>query len=167
MQEEDLRLKSKLQKLEEILEKQRWSQKEAAIKFEKAVARLEQEIEDLKFDSDYNKEQIKHYKLVLENLEEGIYTMDAAGDVKPLNKIASSLIDEEGITPVLLTASTPTGIDRTETSEDLMIWQNHSIRARSIRARSMRDEEGKIIGSLAVIRPIKDEPNATGNDTNS
>lgn len=144
MPDDDLRLKNKLQKLEDILEKQRWTQKEAAIKFEKTVARLEQENEELKFDAAYNKEQAGRYQSILENLEEGIWVMDQEGNVVSINSRARELIDEDAVTPILYEAGTPDG-------EPLSVELNED-ESITISARPMKDRDGLIVGSLAVVR---------------
>ncbi|MBK9142190.1 MAG: PAS domain S-box protein [Candidatus Melainabacteria bacterium] len=144
MQDEDLRLKNKLQKLEDILEKQRWTQKEAAIRFEKTVARLEQENEELKFDAAYNKEQARRYQAILDNLEEGIWVMDGEGNVVSINSRARELIDENAVTPLLYEASSPEG-------EPLSVDIEEEERL-TISVRPIKDSDGQIVGSLAVVR---------------
>lgn len=161
MQEETLRLQSKLHKLEDVLEKQRWTQKEQALKFEKAVNKLERELEDEKFQAQYNKEQIQRYQLVLNNLNEGIYAMDSDGNVFAMNEKAKELLDEDAITPVLLEASSGENIQRTIDSsindyspDESETECGAAPRMVTISARPLRDEEGKIVGSVAVVRAV-------------
>ena len=147
MNDESIRLKTKLQRLEDVLEKQRWKQKEQLIKFEKTVDKLTEELEEKKFSASYNKEQILRYQLILDNLVEGIYAMDADGNVLAINENAKSMVSENDITPVLLKASTIKDDNSclTETIED----EEHMY---LIIARPMKDKEGKVVGSVASIR---------------
>lgn len=149
MNDESIRLKSKLQRLEDVLEKQRWSQKEQLIKFEKTVERLEQELAEQKFAADYNKEQVIRYQLVLNNISEGIYAMDADGNVMLLNEQAHSMLSEEEITPHLLTASS---LDRSQSQKSHVEVVEIDESIYQITARPLIDLENKIVGSVASVR---------------
>lgn len=148
MNDESIRLKTKLQRLEDVLEKQRWKQKEQLIKFEKTVDNLERELEEKRFSSNYNKEQVLRYQLVLNNLVEGIYAMDADGNVLAVNDQAKEMLSEEEITPVLLKASSTKDIENkclTETIE-----RNNQVFL--IIAKPLVDTDNKVVGSVASIR---------------
>ena len=162
MHDDTLRLQSKLQKLEELLEKQRWAQKEQALKFEKATDKLERELEEQKFQSDYNKEQIERYRLVLDNLSEGIYAMDADGNVFPMNTRATELLDEASIVPILLEASTGRRlVENVEVASTDYSPQaaatTVALHMVKVSARPLTDDEGKIVGSVAMLRAGTDK----------
>ena len=148
MNDESIRLKTKLQRLEDVLEKQRWSQKEQLIKFEKSIDKLERDRDEQRFAADYNKEQVARYQLVLASLAEGIYAMDADGNVLAMNEQAAKMLSEEEITPYLLQASSfhnspqSTIVEVVEAREQ--IYQ--------ITARPLIDQEGKIVGGVASVR---------------
>lgn len=150
MQDETQRLKSKLERLEEVLEKQRWTQKDQLMKFEKTVDKLEQAIADYKFSADYSKEQITRYQLVLNNLAEGIWAMDSEGNVLPMNPRAAELIDSQEITEVLLEATAGEHIQRRIAIDDEK--RTHS--TVSVSAHPLRDEDNKIVGAVAVVRTV-------------
>lgn len=159
MQDETLRLQSRVHKLEELLEKQRWMQKEQALKFEKTINRLERELEEQKFQSQYQKEQVQRFQLVLRNLNEGIYAMDADGNVFAVNARAHELLDEDLVVPILLEASTGQDVSKVvELQNDNYSPQELLAevipQAVSVFARPLKDEEEKIVGSIAVVRPI-------------
>jgi PAS domain-containing protein len=151
MQDETQRLKSKLDRLEEVLEKQRWTQKDQLLKFEKTVDKLEHAIADYKFSADYCKEQIARYQLVFNNLSEGIYAMDSTGNVLAMNPRATELIDEQDIAPVLLEAISGECVQRRITIDDSL--RTHT--TVNVNAHPLRDEENKIVGSVAVIRMVE------------
>lgn len=150
MQDETQRLKSKLERLEEVLEKQRWTQKEQLLKFEKTVDKLEQAIADYKFSADYSKEQIARYQLVFNNLSEGIWAMDSDGNVLPMNPRASQLIDVHEITEVLLEATAGEHVSRRVAIDDEK--RTHS--TVNVSAHPLKDEQNKIVGAVAVVKTV-------------
>lgn len=151
MHDETQRLKSKLERLEEVLEKQRWTQKEQLMKFEKTVDKLEQAIADYKFSADYSKEQIARYQLVFNNLAEGIWAMDSEGTVLPMNPRASQLVDAQEITEILLEATAGQQIQRRIALDD----EKRSHWTVNVSAHPLRDEDNKIVGALAVVRTVE------------
>jgi len=163
MQDETMRLQSKLHKLEDVLEKQRWTQKEQALKFEKAVGKLEQELEEERFQSLYNKEQVQRYQLVLNSMAEGIYAMDSEGNVFAMNDLARNHLDEDLITPILLqaTGGQPVSISMNVSSpQEFSPTEFDSPRTVTIDARPIFDHERKIVGSIALMRMQGDEDGA-------
>ncbi len=149
MNDESIRLKSKLQRLEDVLEKQRWSQKEQLIKFEKTVERLEQELEEQRFTANYNKEQIARYQIVLNNISEGVYAMDADGNVMFMNEQSKEMLSEEEITPYLLKASSGSN-GNADSSAGEVVEIGETIY--QITARPLIDTDEKIVGSVASVR---------------
>lgn len=124
------------------------SKKEQLIKFEKAIDNLDQKLEETKFSASYNKEQVLRYQLVLNNLVEGIYAMDADGNVMAINEQAKNMVSEEEVTPILLKAVSTKNIEDkclTETIE-------RSNQVFLIIAKPLVDTDGKIVGSVASIR---------------
>ena len=148
MDDESIRLKSKLQRLEDVLEKQRWKQKEQLIKFEKKMDLLEQELEEKKFSANYNKEQVLKYQLILNNLVEGIYSMDADGNVLAVNEQAKVMLTEDEITPVLLKAVS-TKADKHSCLTESIETENQVY---LIIAKPLIDSDDKVVGAVASIR---------------
>lgn len=160
MQDETMRLQSKLNKLEDVLEKQRWTQKEQALKFEKAIDKLERELEEERFQALYQKEQVRRYQLVLNSLAEGIYAMDSEGNVFAMNELARQQLDEDMITPILLeaTGGQPVSVAIEVTSPQRFSPVDFDApRTVSIEARPIFDEERKIVGSIAKMRILGEE----------
>lgn len=155
MQDETYRLQSKLNKLEDVLEKQRWTQKEQALKYEKNVSKLEQEIEEERFQSAYFKKQIQRYQLVLNSMAQGVYAMDSDGSVFAMNEVAREQLDEELITPILLEATGGEPVKRSmeiSSPQKFSPTEYESPRMVTIEARPIYDDERKIVGSLALMR---------------
>lgn len=155
MQDETLRLQSKLNRLEDVLEKQRWSQKEQALKYEKNINKLEQELEEERFQSAYNKEQIQRYQLVLNSMAQGVYAMDAEGNVFAMNELAREQLDEELITPILLEATGGEPVMRCmqiSSPQKFSPTDFESPRLVTIEARPIYDDDRKIVGSVAMMR---------------
>lgn len=148
MNDEATRLKSKLQRLEDVLEKQRWKQKEQLIKYEKKVDVLEQELEEKRFSSNYNKEQVLKYQLILNNLVEGIYSMDADGNVQAVNEQAKDMLSEDDITPILLKASSTKAGKENCLTESI---ENEN-QVYLIIAKPLMDSDEKVVGAVASIR---------------
>jgi len=89
-------------------------------------------------------------------LIEGVYAMDAEGNVFPMNTRAQQLLDEDLVVPILLEASTGQDVveriqnkrlDTSPQSEPDMI--PHTV---LVSAHPLRDEDSKIVGSFAVMR---------------
>lgn len=155
MQDETFKLQSKLNKLEDVLEKQRWTQKEQALKYEKNVNKLEQELEEERFQSAYNKEQIQRYQLVLNSMAQGVYAMDAEGNVFAMNELAREQLDEELITPILLEATGGEPVIRSlqiSSPQKFSPDDFDSPRMVTIEARPIHDDERNIVGSIAMMR---------------
>jgi PAS domain-containing protein len=157
MHDETLKLQSKLHKLEDLLEKQRWLQKEQALKFEKNIERLERELEEHKFQAQYNREQIQRFQLILRNLNEGIYAMDAGGNIFAMNSRAQELLDEDLVVPILLEATSGRDIVESVKNERSDLSPSHADTDAPpdvvlISAHPLKDEDNKIVGSIAVLR---------------
>ena len=151
MYDEDTRLKDKLQRLEEVLEKQRWAQKEQLLKFEKTVEKLEKDLEQEKFTAEYNKEQIGHYKLVLESLPYGVYMMDERGNVSALNSLGKSLISKKQVAQILLEASAGNDVQESICGSEEDEAKGSLV---NVEAHPLRNENGALVGSIALLTRV-------------
>ncbi|HEY9784021.1 MAG TPA: hypothetical protein V6D17_01380 [Candidatus Obscuribacterales bacterium] len=155
--DETERLRAKLAKLEEILEKQRWSQREQSVKNQETVESLrnkidslKRELEEYRFSEKYKMEEIAGYRKVFDSMAEAVYVIYETDEVVAFNAAARRLGRIKSLHAPLKKAKRGTVIDdlilkHTPEDEPEEVQLNVGIRP-------LRDGEGKIIGALAVCR---------------
>lgn len=157
MSDEAERLRAKLSKLEEVLEKQRWTQREQSVKYQntveslsRQVEKLNQEMEEVRFSESYKNDEIAAYRAVLNSLPEAIYVMYQTDEVVLFNDEAKRLGRISG-----LPLQEAIKGRQVKDLELIHSFPDGSTATLQTSAFPLRDGGGTIIGAIAICKAIK------------
>src|SRR5262249_35383093 len=150
------RLRAKLAKLEEILEKQRWTQREQSVKYQETMESLRdkidvllRELEESKFSEQYKMEEISGYRKVLDSMAEPIYVVYQTDEIVPFNRPARAI----GKMPALYSFMSKSKRGASFEAIEIIHSPDREPVTFTASIRPLRDAEGKVIGAVAVLRP--------------